>query len=348
MPYSAAFPNSMILSPPPAAPVASGKSSFRFRVAVTQEIPQPGLEVLRDAGCRVDFLSGNEPCPRAVLVEAVKSSDALVCFPSDRVDRTLLAEAAGRVKIVAAYGVGVNHIDLAAAKSCGIRVANTPDVLTDATAEHALALLLAAARHVAEADRFVRSGSWHQPSATLFLGREIAGSTVGVVGAGKIGQSFLAKASALGAKAIYTATRRNPDLEQKTGARFAPLHELLAASDFISLHVPLTAETEGLLDDGAFAVIKPGAILVNTARGRVVDEAALIAALRSGRLGGAGLDVFPDEPAVSAELLALPGVICTPHIGSATLRARARMTRLVADNIFAVLVHGAEPLTSVA
>jgi len=269
--------------------------------------------------------------PRERLVEEAR--DAVVLAPTyiDRVDAALL-DALPALRHVASYGVGTNHLDLDALRRRRILVTNTPGVLTDATADHALALLLAAARRVAEGDRVVRRGGWTEVDPAWMLGTEVTGKTLGIVGFGRIGQAVARRARGFELSVLFTSPR---DVAFPGAAR-VPLEELLERSDFVSLHVPLTRETEGLLSRERIARLKPGAIVVNTARGPVVDDAALAEALSTGRVAAAGLDVFPDEPRVPAAYLALENVVLTPHLGSGTRETRAAMARRVLEEVVRV------------
>jgi glyoxylate reductase len=272
-----------------------------------------------------DVRGGGAPLPPGEVAEAAREAVVLVPTYVDAVDAALL-DALPTVRLVASYGVGLDHVDLHACRRRGILVTHTPGVLTETTADHALALLLAAARRVAECDRLVRRGGWTSLDPGWFLGTDLAGKTLGIVGLGRIGLAVARRAEAFGLSVVAAATARGADAG---GVRRLPLDDLLATSDFVSLHVPLTPETEGLLSRERLARMKPGAILVNTARGAVVDEDALVDALASGRLAAAGLDVFRGEPRVSPALLALENVVLTPHVGSGTRETRAAMSRLV-------------------
>ena len=270
---------------------------------------------------------GTVPLPRDRLVEAARGATVLVPTYIDRVDAALL-DALPTVRHVASYGVGVNHLDLDACRARRVLVTNTPGVLTAATAEHAMALLLAAARRVVEGDRVVRAGGWEAVDPAFMLGTELAGKTLGVVGFGRIGQAVALRARGFGLRILY-ASPRPADVPD---ARHVPLDVLLAESDFVSLNVPLTPATDNLLSRERIARMRPGAIVVNTARGPVVDDAALAEALASGRIAAAGLDVFRDEPRVPAAYLGLPNVVLTPHLGSGTRETRAAMARLVLED----------------
>jgi len=271
---------------------------------------------------------GAIPAPRAALLAEARDAEVLVTSYIDRVDEALVA-GLPRLRHLASYGVGVNHLDLEACRRRGLLVTNTPGVVTEATAEHAVALLLACARRIAEGDRVIRRGGWTAVDPAFLLGTGLDGKTLGVVGFGRIGQAVARRAVAFGLSVIYAGPRE----VTFPGARRRPLEALLAESDLVSLHVPLTPETDTLLSAERLALMKPGAILVNTARGAVVDDAALAEALRTGRLAAAGLDVFRDEPRVPAAYLALDNVVLTPHLGSGTRETRSAMAAMVVDEI---------------
>ena len=289
---------------------------------------------------------GHELLRQRFAVEAggqVAGAAAIVTDPSIPVDAALLDSAGSSLEVVANFGVGYDNIDLDAARARGVRVTNTPGVLTNATAELAVALMLAAARRIAEADATVRSGEWARSDADELIGRELAGATVGLVGFGRIARRVAELLRGFDVRLLVTS--RSSATPSPRPERLK-LRELLAASDFVSVHVPLMAETRHLIDANALAAMKPGAILVNTSRGAVVDTTALIHALRSGHLGAAGLDVYEDEPRVPSDLRGLPNTVLLPHIGSATGTTRDAMARLCADNVIAVL-DGRDPPTAV-
>jgi glyoxylate reductase len=282
------------------------------------------------------------PPPRERLVEEARDAAVLVPTYIDRVDAALV-DALPALRHVASYGVGVNHVDLDACRRRGVLVTNTPGVLTDATADHAMALLLAAARRVVEADRIVRSGGWTEVDPAWMLGTEVTGKTVGVVGFGRIGQAFARRARGFDLRVLYASPRD----AGVTWAERVSLDELLTQSDFVSLHVPLTSASQDLLSRDRIALLKPGAIVVNTARGGVLDDVALAEALAEGRVGAAGLDVFPDEPRVPEAYLRLPNVVLTPHLGSGTRETRAAMARLALEDA-ARVGRGEPPLHPVS
>jgi glyoxylate reductase len=305
------------------------------RVFVTHRLTGPLMKRIEAAAC-VDCFSGQRPPSREELTRGALFADGLLCLLTDRVDEDLL-RAAPKLAVISSVSVGLDHIDVAAATERGIPVGHTPFVLVETTADFTFALLLAAARRVVEADGFVRDGSWtpdNRWSPTMLLGRDVHGAVLGVVGLGQIGQAVARRAQGFGMRVLgYNRTPRAvPHVES------VPLDELCALSDYVSVHVALTEQTRGLIDARAIARMKPGAILINTARGGIVDEAALALAIREGRLGGAGLDVFASEPLGNESLLAqLREVVLAPHIGSASVATRARMAELAVNNLLAGL-----------
>ncbi len=292
--------------------------------------PLPGLDpaVLEE---RFELVAVPRGAGRAALLAALRDVRTVILSYLDRVDAPLL-DAAPQLRHVASYGVGVNHVDVEACRRRGVLVTNTPGVLTDATADHAMALLLAAARRVAEGDRTIRAGGWTAIDPAWMLGTEVSGKTVGVVGFGRIGQAFARRAAGFGMRILYAG----PRAVEFPGAERRPLEALLAESDFVSLHVPLTPATEDLISRERIALMRPGAILVNTARGQVVDDDALAEALAAGRLAAAGLDVFRDEPRVPPAYLRLENVVLTPHLGSGSRETRTAMSRLVVEDVLRV------------
>lgn len=279
---------------------------------------------------------------RQQMLSGVAGADGLVTDLTFAVDGELLDAAGPQLKVVANFGVGYDNVDLDACAERGVTVTNTPDVLTNATAELALALAMAAARDLPGAERDLRDGRWGGWDPGQWRGFELSGATIGVVGAGRIGGRFLELVSGFGGKRLYTARSAKPDLEARLGARRVELDELLAQSDLISLHAPGGPDTRHMIDERAIGRLKPTAVLVNTGRGTLVDSEALARALEEGRIGAAGLDVFEGEPDVPEGLLKAPRVALAPHIGSATYHARDAMSRTVAANVVAVL-SGANP-----
>lgn len=300
----------------------------RWPAAVEREL-EAAFDVVADADDR--------PLDGAALAAAMDDCDALCATVTDRLDASVLRPGT-RARLVANYGVGYSHVDLDAARTAGIAVTNTPDVLTDTTADLAIMLMLMVARRAGEGERELRAGRWAGWRPTHLLGREVSGRTLGVVGFGRIGQAVAARAHhGFGMRVLFhTRTPPPPPVCAALGASPAgSLEALLAASDFVSLHCPGGAANRHLLDADALARVKPGAVLVNTARGEVVDPAALVDALEAGRLAGAGLDVYDGEPAVPAALLAREDVVLLPHLGSATEETRVAMGRRVLGNLAA-------------
>ena len=290
-------------------------------------------------GCRIEWLDAGAATPAGPHV-------AIVPLLSRRIGE---AELAGlpRLRIVANCAVGVDNVDLAACAGRGVVVTNTPDVLTDATADLTMALILAVARRLGEGQRLIERGTWQGWDPRLLLGLELRGATLGIVGAGRIGRAVGRRAVAFGMRLCYTDGTAQSDFELETGALRLALDELLARSDVVTLHLPSTPETRGVIGRRALAAIRPGALLINTARGDIVDEPAVIAALEEGRLGGVGLDVFAREPDVPAALVRHPRAVLLPHLGSATTRTRRAMAALAVRNVIAVLA-GEPPVTPVA
>lgn len=305
------------------------------RILVTKPIPQVGLAMLEPYG-RLEIGPAGRAFTAAELRRRAAGTTAILSFVADPLDAAVLEAAAPTCKVVANFGVGTDNIDLAAATRLGIRVTNTPDVLTDATADLAFALLLAVARRLPSAVQIAASGAWPGVEPVQIFGCDVARKTLGIVGAGRIGTAVARRAAGFDMPVVYTSRRANEPLEA-AGARRLDLDELLATADFISLHVPLTPETRHLIAAPQLARMKHSAYLINTARGAVVCERDLIEALRREVISGAGLDVYDREPHIPAELLRLPNVVCLPHIGSATHETRARMAEVAAANLIACL-----------
>jgi len=275
------------------------------------------------------------PMDQAALADSMARCDVLVPTITDRIDADLIAAAGPRLKLIANFGNGVDHIDLAAARARGILVTNTPGVLTEDTADMAMALLLAAPRRLAEGERLVRSGAWSGWRPTAMLGHRISGKTLGILGMGRIGQAIALRARGFGLSIRYHNRHRLPEvIETALGASFDPdLSTLLAHSDFVSLNCPHNAQTHHIIDAAAIGRMRPDAYLINIARGELIDEPALIEALEQGRIAGAALDVYAHEPAVDPRLLALENVVLLPHLASATIEARAATGERVIANI---------------
>lgn len=317
-----------------------------MKVFVTRRIPEAGLARLAEAGHDVVVSEVDRVLGRDELIARLRSEDpdAVLCLLTDTIDEEALA-AAPRARIFANYAVGFDNIDLEAAARRQVAVSNTPDVLTEAVAEFTVALILGLSRHVAAADRFTRAKRYEGWDPLLFLGPELQGKTLGLVGSGRIGgrvAEILQRG--FGMSIAYFDRQRNDHLETELRVAFmSTLEELLPAADIVSLHVPLTDGTRHLINGDRLAQMKPTALLINTARGPIVEEAALAAALKDSVIAGAGLDVFEAEPAIDPTLLSLPNVILTPHIASASAEAREKMSLMAAENIIAVLA-GKPPL----
>jgi lactate dehydrogenase-like 2-hydroxyacid dehydrogenase len=289
----------------------------------------------------------DRPLAAPELVARSQDANAVVCTVSDRFDAAVVQALGPRVKIIAAFSVGTDHVDLPAARARGIRVSNTPEVVTEATAELAMLLLLGAARRAHEGEALVRSATWRGWAPTLLLGRQLRGKRLGIVGMGRIGQVVARMARGFGVEIHYTDQARLPP-EREQGAEFHPdLESLLRISELLSLHAPATPQTRKLLQARTLALLPRGAIVVNSARGDLVDDDALIDALRSGQVGAAGLDVYQGEPALDARYRELPNTFLLPHLGTATLETREAMGFRALDNVDAVL-EGREPPDRVA
>jgi glyoxylate reductase len=312
--------------------------SARPRVFATRRLPGGALERLAGEAELSAWTRPGRPSA-AELAEAARDADGLLCLLTDRVDAALLG-ACPRLRAISSMSVGLDHVDLAAASARRIPVGFTPGVLAETTADLAFALLLAAARRLGEAERWLRRGEWTEArrwEPDLLLGRDVHGATLGVVGLGAIGLAVARRAAGFGMRVLGWSRRPRPEAAA-LGIESVALAELLARADFVTLHVALTPETRHLIDAAALARMQPGAILVNTSRGEVVDESALADALRSGRLGAAGLDVFEREPLpASSPLLALENAVLLPHLGSASVATRVRMAELAVENLRAAL-----------
>ncbi|MDF1522023.1 MAG: D-glycerate dehydrogenase [Trueperaceae bacterium] len=308
---------------------------------VTRPLPEPWLAPLRDAGLELDVADRDAPMAPEALQARAPGAAALWVQLDDRVDAALLDAAGPSLRVVATFSVGTDHVDLQAAAARGVRVANTPDVLTDATADQGWALLLAVARRLREGHALVQRGEWDGWSPTRLLGTDLADRTLAIVGLGRIGTAMAHRGRAFGMRVAYHGPRPHPERAAELDARFEPdLDALVRSADVLSLHAPLTPSTRHLLDARRLALLPPHAIVVNVGRGSLIDEPALVAALREGRIGGAALDVFEHEPQVPAELLAAPNVALAPHQGSATRATRAAMAARCVDAILAALAEG--------
>ena len=314
--------------------------------AVTNRIPEPALALLQEAG-EVRSDDREQAIPRADLLALVGGAEAVLTLLHDRVDEELLEAAGPQLRCIANVAVGYDNVDVAAAERRGVVVTNTPGVLDDATADLTMALILATTRRLAEGDRLVRSGRPWSWGMGFMLGTSLQGKRLGILGLGGIGKWVAQRARAFGMEIVYHQRNQAPaDVEAALGAELLPLEQLLTTSDVVSLHCPLTPETHHLVGAEQLAAMKPTAVLINAARGPIVDEAALAVALAEGEIAAAGLDVFEREPEVEPALLGLDNVVLTPHLGSATVETRTAMAELAARNAISVL-RGQGPLTPV-
>jgi len=306
-----------------------------MKVFVTRKIPDAGLSLLKKE-FTVDVFPSDRLPTKPEIIQGAANADGILCLLTDPIDSEVIA-AAPRLRMIASYAVGYDNIDVAAATRRGILVSNTPGVLTDATADLAWALLLSAARRIPEGDGYCRDGKFEGWAPLLMVGQAVTGKILGVVGAGRIGTAMALKSKGFDMTVLYHDTQPNETLERELNARLVPLPELLQKADFVSLHVALSASTHHLIGEAQLRMMKPTAVLINTSRGPIVDETALIIALREQWIFSAGLDVYEHEPRIPKELLELQNVVLAPHVGSATIDARANMARMAAENMIAGL-----------
>ena len=312
------------------------RRKMKRSVLVTREIPREAVELLRGNCETVEVHRAERPLTRQELLEKVRGRDGILCCLTERIDSEVLDAARG-VKGIANLAVGYDNIDVRGATERGVPVSNTPGVLTDATADRAWALLLSVARRVVEADRFTRGGRFQAWGPMMFLGADVAKKTLGIIGAGRIGTAVALRSRGFEMKVLYNDPAPNPVLEEQLSARRVGLDELLRESDFVSIHVSLTPETRHLIGDRELRLMKSSACLMNTSRGPVIDEKALVQALRKRQIAGAGLDVYEDEPHLTRGLAKLDNVVLLPHIGSATVATRTKMAMMAAENLVAML-----------
>lgn len=315
------------------------------KIYVTRKIPDEAIELLEEH-FDVEINLQDRVLLREDLLEKVKGKDAVLCVITDNIDKEVFEAAGHQCKIFANYGVGYNNIDIAAATQSGVIITNTPGVLDDATADLAWTLLMAVSRRIVAADKFTRNGAFQAWDPMMFLGRDITGKTLGLVGAGRIGFNFAKKAKAFDMKILYTGLRRKSKIEKDLGAIYVDKETLLKEADFVSLHVPLLPSTIHYISENEFSIMKKTSVIVNTSRGPVIDEKALVKALKQGEIWGAGLDVYENEPDIEPELLDMNNVVIVPHIASATMETRTNMGLIAANNIIKVLA-GEEPDTCV-
>lgn len=308
---------------------------------VTRRMPDPVMEAIR-ARFRLCGEPSTDPPTREALLAGAREAEAMICTLTETIDEAVLGAAPG-LRVIANYAVGFNNIAVDAARARGIVVTNTPDVLTDATADLTWALLLATARRLPEGHALVQSGGWRGWEPTQLLGMDLTGKTLGVLGMGRIGQAVARRAGGFAMHVLYHSRRPLPDSPRSGGWRFVSMEELLSASDVLTLHLPLAEQTRHIIGAAQLRRMKPTALLINTSRGPVVDEAALSTVLREGHLAGAGLDVYEHEPGIHQGLLGLPRVVTLPHLGSATLATRSRMGMMCVENVEAVLAGRPAP-----
>ena len=319
-------------------------SGERWSVLVTRRLPQPAMDRIAEV-CEITLHEGEFAMPRDELLKEVGGKAGAVTLLTDKVDDEFLDAAGPRLVIVANYAVGFDNIDVAACTRRGVMASNTPEVLTETTADTAWALMMAAARRIAEGDRFLRSRTPWVWGPMMMLGQDLHHKTLGVIGFGRIGQAVARRGRGFGMKVVYHDVYRPPtEVEQELGAEFRELDDLLAIADFVSVHVNLTPETRHLINAERLRTMKNTAVVVNTSRGPVIDEAALAEALREGVIFGAGLDVFEKEPEVHPDLLEQENVVIIPHLGSATVDTRIAMGMVAADNLISAL-EGKRPPT---
>ncbi len=311
------------------------------RVFVTRRIPETGIRLLQKH-CQVKIYPKDHVISKQELIKEVKKCDALLCLLTDTIDKEII-DANPKLKIISNYAIGFNNIAVAYATKKGIPVTNTPGrAIVDAVAEHTIALMFAITKRICEADQFTRKGKYRGWEPQLLVGMELVGKTIGIIGLGRIGSGVAKRSRAMGMKAVYSEIKRNVAFENEFEAQYLSLPELLRSSDVVSLHVPLLPATHHLIGKKELAIMKKDAYLINTSRGPVVDEKALVQALKKKQIAGAGIDVYEFEPKLAPGLANLPNVVLTPHIASATIEARSEMSLDAAENILAVL-HGKKP-----
>lgn len=315
------------------------------KVVITGNVPSIAEEMLKENGISVKKIKGDRTLTSKELIKEAKDADGLITLLSDKITKEVIDDLK-KCKVIANYAVGYNNIDVKAASEKGIAVCNTPDVLTDATADIAILLALGAARKAVEGEKLMREGKFTGWKPQLLLGIEFKGKTFGIIGAGRIGSAVAKRAKAFGCKIVYYSRSKNKPLEKATGAKKLDLENLLEKSDFISLHIPLTEKTRGLIDKNKLKLLKKTAIVINTARGEVIDEKELIKMLKAKRIFAAGFDVYEGEPEINKDLLKLRNVFLLPHLGSATYDARNNMAVIAARNVIKVL-KGKKPVTPV-
>jgi len=322
-------------------------TSQKPKVFITRLILETGINLLKEAGFEVEVSDFDGVLPRPQLLEKVKGVDAILSLLTDKMNAEVMEAAGPQLKIIANYAVGIDNIDLKDAASHNVIISNTPEVLTESVAEHAIALMFALAHRIVESDQFMRDGKYTGWAPMLFLGNDLVGKTLGLVGLGRIGAAVAKRMhDGFEMKIVYYDAKRNEEIEKKYHLEYKDLDSLLKEADFVSIHVPMTPETKHLINAERLKMMKKTAYLINTSRGPVVDEAALVEALKSGEIKGAGLDVYEQEPKAAPGLVDLPNTVLTPHTASATEETRGAMSELAAKNIISVL-NGQPPITPV-
>jgi len=307
-----------------------------MKVFITRKIPHIGIELLKKKGYTLNIFKPERPIKPEELIRGAKDADAVITLLTDKIDDFIMSKLP-KLKIISNFAVGYNNIDIAAAEKRNIMVTNTPGVLTEATADTAFALLISCGRRIVESDKFMREGKFIGWDPMLLLGTELHGKTVGIIGAGRIGTAFAKRCSGFDMKIQYFSRRHNPALESKLNAKKVTLNKLLLTSDFISIHIPLSTETFHLIGKKELGLMKPTSVLINTARGEVVDEKELIKSLKAKKIFSAGFDVYEGEPIVNKELFKLNNVVLLPHIGSATIETRSKIAEIASKNVIAAL-----------
>jgi glyoxylate reductase len=309
----------------------------RKKIFVTRELPEEAMQILKSK-FEIEVFQGEMPPPKSVLVEKVKKADGLICLLTEKVDEEVINAAGPQLRGICQIAVGFDNIDVKTATKKGIYVTNTPGVLNETTADFAFTLLMATARRVAEADRYVKSGQWKVPwGLMMLLGQDIWGKTIGIVGIGRIGSAVARRAKGFNMKILYYDVYRNEQIEKELGIEYVPLETLLKEADFVTIHVPLMPETHHLINEDRLRMMKKTACLINTSRGPVVDEKALYKALKEGWIWAAGLDVWEKEPVdLSNPLLKLGNVTAAPHISSGSIATRTKMAVMAAENMVAI------------
>ena len=317
----------------------------QYKVLITRKIPEAGIEILKEAGYKVEIHEATSPLSRETFLQKIAEADAVIPMLSEQIDKEVI-DRAPKLKVIANYAVGYNNINVDYARSKNIYVTNTPDVLTEATADLTWALILSATKRIPESDQFVRQGYFKGWEPLLMLGDDVTGRTLGIVGAGRIGQAVGSRARGFRMHVLYYSPTEKKQFEHQIGVRRCEFDELLQTADILTFHCPLNEQTRHLLNAENIYKIKKGAYIINTSRGPVIEESALVQALENGHLGGAGLDVYEFEPKIHPKLLTLKNVVLLPHIGSATKETRSAMSRIAAENVKSVL-SGKKPLNPV-